>query len=159
MYGKQKHTFYVKVIFLFFLASLIFYFDIFVNLSIDFGKFPKIKLLNSENETSQEERVKMEDTVVNMHKINCTQDKWIVLTTISLPTDDVKYIHDSSFDWCVVVVADKKTPVNWSYKNIVFLSIEVQEQMAKRFKVVILKKALNSNYNFLMLFFTFLIDR
>jgi len=72
-----------------------------------------------------------------MDKINCTQ--WIVITTISLPTDDIKYIHDSSFDWCVVVVADKKTPVNWSYKNVVFLSIQVQEQMAKRFKVMRLK--------------------
>jgi hypothetical protein len=76
--------------------------------------FPKIKLLKSESETSQEELVQIQDTVKNMDKISCTQ--WIVITTISLPTDDIKYIHDSSFDWCVVVVADKKTPVNWSYK-------------------------------------------
>jgi len=141
MHDKKKYSFYFKVICLFSLASLIFYFNIFANLSLDFGKFPKIKLFNSENEISQEEHVKMQDTVENMDKLNCTQDKWIVLTTISLPTDDVKYIHDSSFDWCVVVVADKKTPVNWSYKYVVFLSIEVQEQMAKRFKVARIKKS------------------
>ncbi len=100
-----------------------------MNLSSDFGKFPKIKLLKSENETPQEELVEIQDTVEIMDKINCTQ--WIVITTISLPTDDIKYIHDSSFDWCVVVVADKKTPVNWSHKNVIFLSIEVQEQMVQ----------------------------
>ena len=62
-------------------------------------------------------------------------EKWIVITTISLPTEDVKYIHDTAFDWCVVVVADKKTPSDWSYKNVIFLSVEKQEKMAKNFKV------------------------
>ncbi len=32
--------------------------------------------------------------------------------------DDFKYLHDSLFDWCVIVIADKKTPDKWSYKNI-----------------------------------------
>ncbi len=76
--------------------------------------------------------VNVTNTVLNKPVTNCT--KWIVITTISLPTDDVKYLH-SSFDWCVVVVADKKTPDNWSYKNIIFLSIEKQKEMAKKFKV------------------------
>jgi len=50
--------------------------------------------------------VKIKSNILNKPITNCT--KWIVVTTISLPTDDVKYLHDSSFDWCVVVVADKK---------------------------------------------------
>ncbi len=130
MHSKKISSFYVKIISFIFLVGLIFYFNISVNLSSNFEKFPKIKFLNSESKVSQE----IQDSVENKGKINCTQ--WIVITTISLPTDDIKYIHDSSFDWCIVVVADKKTPANWSYKNVVFLSVEVQEQMAKRFKVV-----------------------
>ena len=129
----KKYSFCVKVFFFLLLLILFFYFNIDVDLSRDFGKFSKIKILITENETSQDKLAKTLNTV-KIDKINCTQ--WIVITTISLPTDDIKYIHDSSFDWCVVVVSDKKTPVNWSYKNVVFLSVEMQKQMAKRFKVV-----------------------
>jgi hypothetical protein len=134
MHVIKKYFFCVKVFCFFLLLILVLYFNIDVDLSSDFGKFPKIKLLNTANETSQEELVETLDIVEKKDKINCTQ--WIVITTISLPTDDIKYIHDSSFDWCVVVVADKKTPVSWSYKNVHFLSVKVQQQMAKRFKVV-----------------------
>jgi len=147
MHLKKISSFYVKIICFILLVGL-FYFNILVSSSKDFGKLPKIKFLNSESEVSQE----IPDSVENKDKINCTQ--WIVITTISLPTDDIKYIHDSSFDWCIVVVADKKTPVNWSYKNVVFLSVEVQEQMAKRFKVVRLKKALYSNFHLLHAFYS-----
>ncbi len=39
-------------------------------------------------------------------------DKWIVLTTISKPTEDVIKLSKVK-DWKVVVVADKKTPEPW----------------------------------------------
>jgi len=101
-------------------------------------KYSNIKLFDSGKKSSQDstKQNSQEKSIENLEKVELTKcTKWIVITTISLPTDDVKYIHDSSFDWCVVVVADKKTPVNWSYKNVIFLSIEEQQQMAQKFKV------------------------
>ena len=41
-------------------------------------------------------------------------EKWIVLTTINAPTDDVKKLADIE-GWRVVVVGDTKTPANWRY--------------------------------------------
>lgn len=39
-------------------------------------------------------------------------DKWIVLTTVSSPTEDVKRLAKID-GWKVVVVADTKTPADW----------------------------------------------
>ena len=39
-------------------------------------------------------------------------DKWIVLTTINSPTEDVKKLAQID-GWKVVVVGDTKTPVDW----------------------------------------------
>lgn len=39
-------------------------------------------------------------------------EKWIVITTINAPTDDVKKLADIE-GWKVVVVGDTKTPVDW----------------------------------------------
>ncbi len=77
---------------------------------------------------------KLSEKVPTKPSFDC--DNWIVITTISLPTDDVKYIHDATFDWCTVVVADRKTPVNWNYKKVVFLSVEEQINMAKEFRII-----------------------
>jgi STELLO glycosyltransferases len=55
-------------------------------------------------------------------------DKWIVVTTINYPTEALKKLA-SLQDWHLVVVADKKTPVDWHLDNCEFLSIERQEQL------------------------------
>ena len=39
-------------------------------------------------------------------------DKWIIITTINPPTDDVKKLSTLK-DWKVVVVGDTKSPKNW----------------------------------------------
>ena len=41
-------------------------------------------------------------------------EKWIVITTINAPTDDVKKLADID-GWKVVVVGDTKTPADWRY--------------------------------------------
>ena len=38
--------------------------------------------------------------------------KWIVVTTINLPTQDMKKLANQS-GWQLVVVGDKKTPEQW----------------------------------------------
>ncbi|CAL2037312.1 unnamed protein product [Caenorhabditis brenneri] len=55
-------------------------------------------------------------------------NKWIVVTSIILPTEDVKRL--ASFDdWNLVVVADTKTPLDWNLDTVHFLSVDYQEQL------------------------------
>lgn len=50
--------------------------------------------------------VKQKPPVTELH------DKWVVVTTINMPTDDVKMLA-SMHGWKVVVVGDTKTPLSW----------------------------------------------
>ncbi|XP_046850969.1 probable glycosyltransferase STELLO1 [Xenia sp. Carnegie-2017] len=55
-------------------------------------------------------------------------DKWIVVTSVSLPTEQVKKL--SVIDgWRLIIVADLKTPKDWSHPNVVFLSVEKQKEL------------------------------
>jgi hypothetical protein len=135
---NTRYFFIIKIVGFFLVLYLFFCLNNLGNVKSNLVKYSNVKLFDSGKESSQDstKQNSQEKSIENLEKVElkkCT--KWIVITTISLPTDDVKYIHDSSFDWCVVVVADKKTPVNWSYKNVIFLSIEEQQQMAQKFKV------------------------
>ncbi|GMS96854.1 hypothetical protein PENTCL1PPCAC_19029, partial [Pristionchus entomophagus] len=54
--------------------------------------------------------------------------KWIVVTSIQSPTEDVKKLA-SYPDWTLVVVGDTKTPADWSFHDVHYLSIETQNAM------------------------------
>lgn len=51
-------------------------------------------------------------TVKKKPQVTELHDKWVVITTINLPTDDVKMLA-SMEGWKVVVVGDTKTPPSW----------------------------------------------
>ena len=53
--------------------------------------------------------------------------KFLIITTINEPTPAVK-LFSSHQSWQVVVVGDKKTPKNWKWDNVVYLSCEEQEK-------------------------------
>jgi len=149
---NTRYFFIIKIVGFFLVLNLFFYLNNLGNVKSNLVKYSNVKLFDSGKESSQDstKQNSQEKSIENLEKVELTKcTKWIVITTISLPTDDVKYIHDSSFDWCVVVVADKKTPVNWSYKNVIFLSIEEQQQMAQKFKV----RNKNSKFQFQRLTF------
>lgn len=57
--------------------------------------------------------------------------KWIVVTTIQLPTKPMVTLSKLK-GWSVVVVGDLKTPSEWSLPNCVFLSVERQKQLNYR---------------------------
>jgi len=59
--------------------------------------------------------------------------KWIVVTTIHYPTESLKKLATLP-DWHLVVVADKKTPSDWSLNNCEFLSVE--RQLALNYKII-----------------------
>ena len=56
---------------------------------------------------------------------------WIVITTISHPTQTIKTLAEAS-DWRVVVVADEKTPKEWHLDNVDILDIEKQKNLGYR---------------------------
>lgn len=70
---------------------------------------------------------------INLTKNNC--EKWIILSSIEYPNDQIKYLRDSSFGWCFLVVAHFKTPVNWEYKDIHYLDIKKQAEFLNEFKL------------------------
>lgn len=57
----------------------------------------------------------------------------IVLTTINRPTEAVKKIAKICSDWKFIVVADRKTPKDWNWESVDFLSVEAQEQLDMSF--------------------------
>ena len=54
------------------------------------------------------------------------KDKWIVVTTINKPTEQIKKLSSIN-GFQLVVVGDLKTDDSWSYDNTVFLSVDTQE--------------------------------
>lgn len=54
--------------------------------------------------------------------------KFLIITSIFPPTKAVKKFATFS-DWQVIVVGDTKTPQNWHYKNVIYLSPKDQEQL------------------------------
>ncbi|KAK6178453.1 hypothetical protein SNE40_013242 [Patella caerulea] len=54
--------------------------------------------------------------------------KWIVVTTISAPTDDIKSLARIP-GWNVLVIGDSKTPANWKSVNCTFLSLVDQRKL------------------------------
>ncbi|CAO4378441.1 unnamed protein product [Caenorhabditis nigoni] len=58
-----------------------------------------------------------------------TGNKWIVVTSVNYPTDDVKRLAAIP-DWNLVVVADTKTPKDWELSNVHFLSVDYQKNMS-----------------------------
>ncbi len=53
----------------------------------------------------------------------------IVITTINQPTEAVKKIARTCQDWTFLVVGDKKTPADWQYPDVEYLSAAEQLQM------------------------------
>ncbi|GAB6027730.1 hypothetical protein CHUAL_001966 [Chamberlinius hualienensis] len=53
---------------------------------------------------------------------------WIVVTTISHPTEDLKKLA-SIPGWQVVVVGDQKTPQNWNFSGVFYLDVYRQKQL------------------------------
>ena len=53
-----------------------------------------------------------EDTERTRPQNNTIHDKWIVVTSVSMPTEQVKNLSKIK-GWKLIVVADLKTPENW----------------------------------------------
>ncbi len=54
------------------------------------------------------------------------EKKFIIITTINYPTEGVKKIATTCQDWNILIIGDKKTPSNWNWEGIEFLSVQAQ---------------------------------
>ncbi len=61
------------------------------------------------------------------------KNKSIVITSINYPTEGVKKIAKLCPDWNLIVVGDTKTPANWQWEGVQFLSVKVQMQLNSAF--------------------------
>ena len=99
----------VVVVFVIILYTWISYFDI-----------DKLQLFNTKDKNlSHPNILELNKNVVwskierrTRPKDNEIQDKWIVVTSVAPPTEQVKNLSKIK-DWKLVVVADTKTPKNW----------------------------------------------
>lgn len=64
------------------------------------------------------------------------ENRFIVITSINHPTEGVKKIAEICPDWNLIVVGDKKTPVDWQWQGVQFLSVEAQMQLDSAFAKV-----------------------
>jgi len=55
-----------------------------------------------------------------------SKKKFIVITSIFPPTEAVKKLSKMK-EWQLIVVGDKKTPQEWKYKNVIYLSPKQQQ--------------------------------
>lgn len=58
--------------------------------------------------------------------------KFIIITSIFSPTEAIEKFMKLK-DWKVIVVGDRKTPTNWSYPGVTYLSPESQKELAGKF--------------------------
>ncbi|KAK6740488.1 hypothetical protein RB195_008758 [Necator americanus] len=62
---------------------------------------------------------------------NSNSKKWIVVTTVQHPTEEIKRLSRIP-NWALVVVADVRTPKDWYVEGAHFLSIEDQKKLGYR---------------------------
>jgi len=65
---------------------------------------------------------------VPFFELSESSDKWIVVTSINYPTEAIKIFAEQP-GWKTVVIGDTKTPGDWSYTNVTFLSVENQRDL------------------------------
>ena len=59
---------------------------------------------------------------------NKKNNKFVIITTISMPNETEKKFSKFT-NWNLIVVGDKKTPINWILDEAIFLSISKQEKL------------------------------
>jgi hypothetical protein len=74
---------------------------------------------------------KVDATPRTFRRVTETHDKWIVVTTINPPTDAVKS-WAAMEGWRVVAVGDTKTPPDWAWAGVTYLSPELQVALGYR---------------------------
>ena len=68
------------------------------------------------------EKMNLTNLEINKFKGKHQLDKWIVVTTINEPTEQVKFLSNID-QFQLLVVGDKKTNWSWNCQNAIFLNI------------------------------------
>ena len=77
------------------------------------------------------------------------KSKWIVVTSINEPTDQIKKLSKIK-EFQLLVVGDKKSKTNWSCKNVIYLDINKQQELNfKTFKTTPFNSYTRKNIGYL----------
>jgi hypothetical protein len=77
------------------------------------------------------------------------KEKWIVVTTINEPTEQIKKLA-SIEGYQLLVIGDTKTNSNWSHANVIFLNIDKQRQLGyKTYRTTPFKSYTRKNIGYL----------
>ena len=60
---------------------------------------------------------------------------WVVVTTIFLPSDSVRKVAELD-GWCLVVVADKKSSLSYDLDNIIYLTVQDQQELTRHYNFI-----------------------
>ncbi len=61
------------------------------------------------------------------------EKKFIIITTINYPTEGVKKIATNCQNWNILIIGDNKTPSDWNWEGIEFLSVQAQTMLDSTF--------------------------
>ncbi len=64
---------------------------------------------------------------------SCHPSKWIIITTINSPTKSLEKLAQLK-DWQLLVIGDKKTPLDWHLDNCIYLNIT--DQLKLNYKII-----------------------
>ncbi|CAH1782196.1 unnamed protein product [Owenia fusiformis] len=92
------------------------------------GRFDFKSKTNKESHI--EESKKEVDEVKEVYNVGPIKDtnKWIIVTSIASPTQDIKSLAKLT-EWQLLVVADTKTPKDWHLDGVIFLSVDAQRTL------------------------------
>ena len=122
--------------FLFIICLIIFELTYFDSLKLIYKRIPR--LLVTYYKFKNQEYKNITFSKENDYEKNKNRDceRWIVKTSIIDSTKNVKYLQDALFEWCLVFVCDTKSSPNWRYKDAIFLSLQDQIYLTRRYSIV-----------------------
>jgi hypothetical protein len=86
---------------------------------------------------------------IKLQKKVYNKQKWIIVTTINEPTEQIKKLANID-DYQLLVVGDTNTNQSWSYTNVIFLNVDQQLQLGfKTFMTTPFKSYTRKNIGYL----------
>jgi hypothetical protein len=81
--------------------------------------------------------------------INQTKEKWIVVTSVNEPTEQIKFLANID-EFQLLVIGDRKTNMSWHWSNTIYLNIFEQETLNyKSFKTIPFNSYTRKNIGYL----------
>ena len=89
------------------------------------------------------------NSALDSNVANTTKEKWIVVTSINEPTEQIKFLANID-EFQLLVIGDRKTNMSWHWPNAIYLNIIEQETLGyKSFKTIPFNSYTRKNIGYL----------